>query len=163
MTGASWRVAAPGVSRQRVAGGAAWEVLSTPGVLVVGSVPGLRRLEQVGRVQRARWESVRPRALRVPAELVVVGASVTGGDAAAVIARLKDDPATAAIPVLHAGEGGCPGGCGADFCLSTGSASGQLARVAEALLDLARARARSSGLVAATFSVAGSPAAPPAV
>jgi hypothetical protein len=83
-------------------------------------------------------------------------------DATAAIVRLKADPATAAIPVLHAGEGTCPGGCGADFCLSTGSASGQLARVADALLELARARARRSGLVAATFSGSGSRAASPA-
>jgi hypothetical protein len=157
-----WRVPAPRASRQPEAGGVACEVRPVPGILVVGSVPGLRRLEQVGRVQRARWDTVRPRALRAPAELVVVGTSATGVDAAAVIVRLKDDPATAAIPVLHAGEGACPGGCGADFCLSTGPSSGQLARVAEALLELARARARSSGLVAATSSVAGAPAAPPA-
>jgi len=94
--------------------------------------------------------------------IVVDPMLATGNSAVAAIDRLKDDPATAAIPVLHAGEGACPGGCGADFCLSTGSASGQLARVAEALLELARARARSSGLVAATSSVAGSRAAPPA-
>jgi len=106
-------------------------------------------------VQRARWGTVRPRAMRAPAELVVVGASATGVDAAAAIARLKADPASAAIPVLHAGAGACPGGCGADFCLSTASASGQLARVAEALLELARARARSSGLVVATSKDAG--------
>jgi hypothetical protein len=162
MTEAGWRAPAPGVSRQPVGGGAACEVRPVPGILVVGSVPGLRRLEQVGRVQRARWDTVRPRALRVPAELVVVGTSARRVHAAAVIARLKDDPATAAIPVLHAGEGACPGGCGADFCLSTGPSPGQLARVAEALLELARARARRSGLVAATFSVAGAQAAPPA-
>jgi hypothetical protein len=155
-----WRAA--GTWGPCAAGGVSRDIRSVPGILVVGSVPGLRRLEQVGRVQRARWSTVRPRAERAPAELVVVGASATGVDAAAAIARLKAEPTTAAIPVLHAGEGACPGGCGADFCLSTGFASGQLARVAEALLELARARARSSGLVAATPSVAGSRAAPPA-
>jgi hypothetical protein len=157
-----WRVPAPGASRHRVAGDTPWELGASPGILVVGSVPGLRSLGQVGRVERARWETVGPRALRVPAELVVVGASATAAAAAAAIARLKVDPATAAIPVLHAGAGVCPGGCGADFCLSTGSASAQLARVAEALLELARARARSSGLVAATASLAAPQAAPPA-
>jgi len=157
-----WGVVATGAPQAGVAGSGPGRVRPVPGILVVGCVPGLRRLEQVGRVQRARWDTVRPRAVRVPADLVVVGASATGADAAAAIARLKADPATAAIPVLHAGEGACPGGCGADFCLSTDLASGQLARVAEALLELARARARSSGLVAATSSVAGSRAAPPA-
>ncbi len=161
---AGWwrRDAAPGASRQWVSRGAGGDVRSIPGILVVGSVSGLRSLEQVGRVRRARLGAVGPGALRAPTELVVVGASATGVDAAAAVGRLKADPATAAIPVLHAGEEACPGGCGADFCLSTGSASGQLARVAEALLELARARARSSGLVAATSSVAGSRAAPPA-
>ena len=133
-----------------------------PGIVVVGSIPGLRVLQAIGRVQRARWGTLRPRAVQALADLVVVGSPADGVDAVAAIDRLKDDPATAAIPVLHAGEGACPGGCGADFCLSTGSASGQLARVAEALLELARARARSSGLVAATPSLAGSRAAPPA-
>jgi hypothetical protein len=161
---AGWRRrgAVAGASRQGAGRGAAWDVRSPPGILVVGSVSGLRRLEPVGRVRRARWGPVGPSALRAPVELVVVGASATGMDADAAIARLKADPATAAIPVLHAGEEACPGGCGADFCLSSGSASGQLARVAEALLELARARVRSSGLVVATSSVAGYRAAPPA-
>jgi hypothetical protein len=163
MKKAGWcRAVAPGGSPRHGTRDGTWDVGSVPGILVVGSISGLRSLEQVGRVQRAGWGTVAPRALRAPAELVVVGTSAAEVDAAAVIARLKADPATAVIPVLHAGEGACPGGCGADFCLSTSSGSGQLARVADALLELARARARSSGLVAAKFSAAGSRAAPPA-
>jgi hypothetical protein len=82
---------------------------------------------------------------------VVVGETPAEVDAVALIARLKDDPATAAIPVLHAApaESRCSG-CPADFCLSNGATPGQLARVAGALLELARAQARSSGLHAAT-------------
>jgi hypothetical protein len=163
MAKAGWlRVGPVGTPQARVAAGASCDARPLPGILVVGSVTGLRRLEEVGHVERARWGSVGPRALRAPAELVVVGASATAADAAPAIARLKADPATAAIPVLHAGEGACPGGCGADFCLCTGSASGQLARVAEALLELARARARSSGLVAAASAAVASRAASPA-
>ncbi len=156
-----WRIAA-GRGSAALAGGGSRDVRSVPGILVVGSISGLHTLEQVGRVQRARWGTVGPRAVRVPAELVVVGACPTGVEAAVTIARLKDDAATGAIPVLHAGEGACPGGCGADFCLSTGCGPAQLARVAEALLELARARARSSGLVAATSPAARLRAAPPA-
>jgi len=133
-----------------------------PTVLVVGVVRHVEWLRTLGRVERARWSCVPTRAARSAADLVVVGGPAAGVHAPAAIARLKEDAATAAIPVLHAGDGVCPGGCGADFCLSTGSASGQLARVAEALLELARARARSSGLVAARPSLAGPRAAPPA-
>ena len=130
-----------------------------PTILVVGVVPHVEWLRTLGRIERARWRPLAPRAAWSAADLVVVGRTAAGADAAAVIARLKDDPATAATPVLHAADGVCPG-CGADFCLTTGSASGQLARVAEALLELARARARSSGLARA--SLAGREVAPPA-
>jgi hypothetical protein len=158
----SWPASVTRAQQQRAAGAAPRDVATPPGILVVGSVAGVRSLEQVGCVQRAGCRAVKPRAVRHPAELVVVGEAVAAEGDAAVIKGLKDDPATAAVPVLHAGEEACPGGCGADFCLSAGAAPGLLARVAEALLELARARARSSGLVAARAARAGRPAAPPA-
>jgi hypothetical protein len=127
------------------------------GILVVGSVRGVESLQQVGRVDRAGWGAVRRRAALSRADLVVVGQPSPGVDAVADIAELKADPVTAAIPVLHdaPADTGCPG-CRADVCLSVGSAPGQLARVAEALLELARARARRSGLYAARAFLAGS-------
>jgi len=135
---------------------------AAPTLLVVGVVPHIEWLRALGHVERARWRLLAPRAARSAADLVVVGRPAAGADAVAVIARLKDDPATAATPVLHAdpAEFGCPG-CRADICLSTGSVPGQLARVAEALLDLARARARSSGLYAARAPLAGGEASRP--
>ncbi len=124
---------------------------SAPTILVVGVVPHIEWLRALGRIERARWRLLAPRAARSAADLVVVGRPLSGADAVAVIARLKDDPATAATPVLHADPAAvrCPG-CRADLCLSSGPVPGQLARVAGALLDLARARARSSGLYAAS-------------
>ncbi len=135
---------------------------AAPTILVVGVVRRVEWLRALGHVERARWRLLAPRAARSAADLVVVGRPASGADAVAVIAWLKDDPATAATPVLHAdpAELGCPG-CRADICLSTGSVPGQLARVAEALLDLARARARSSGLYVARASLAGCEASRP--
>lgn len=156
-----WRVWGAGAPEPRAVGSSARKLAAAPRILVVGSVRGLQGLQQVGRVQRRRWDSVRPRA--TSAELVVIGRSSRALDATAEIARLKDDPATAATPVLHAdpAEFGCPG-CRADVCLSTAFVPGQLARVAEALLELARARARSSGLYTARAFLAGCEASRPA-
>jgi hypothetical protein len=156
-----WRVWGAGAPEPRAVGSSARKLAAAPRILVVGSVRGLQGLQQVGRVKRTLWGSVRPRA--ASAELVVIGRSSGGSDATAAIARLKDDPATAATPVLHAdpAEIRCAG-CRADVCLSTGSVPGQLARVAEALLELASARARSSGLFAARASLAGGEASRPA-
>jgi len=136
---------------------------TTPTILVVGVVPHLERLRTLGHTQRARWPLLAPRAARSGVDLVVVGRRPGRADAQAVIARLKDDPATAATPVLHIApaEDGCPE-CRADVCLSAGSTPGQLARVAEALLELARARARRSGLHAARASLAEGTASRPA-
>jgi hypothetical protein len=143
-------------SSTRVASGAA------PTLLVAGVVRHIHRLRQLGQVESAGTSLLAPRAFQSAADLIIVGCPPGGTDEAAVIARLKDDPATAAVPILHAGDEVCAGGCGADFCLSAGSTAGQLARVAEALLDLARARARRSGLVAARAALEARPAAPPA-
>lgn len=136
---------------------------AAPTILVAGVVHHLESLEALGNVQRARWSRLAPRAAGSPADLIVVGRPSAGADAVAAIARLKADPATAATPVLHAApaEDGCTE-CRADVCLSTGSTPGQLARVAEALLELARARARSSGLYAARASLAAGAASRPA-
>ena len=115
---------------------------SMPTILVAGVVHHLEWLQALGRIQRARWNMLAPHAARAPAGLVVVGRPLAGVDAAAVIAELKDDPATAAIPVLHAApvEAGCTA-CRADVCLGAGTAPGQLVRVADVLLELARVRA----------------------
>jgi hypothetical protein len=136
---------------------------AAPTILVVGVVRHVEWLLTLGRVERARWSVLAPRAARSAADLVVVGRPTSGADAVALIARLKDEPATAATPVLHAdaAELGCAG-CRADACLSTGSVPGQLTRVAGALLELARARARSSGLCVARASLAGCEASRPA-
>jgi len=136
---------------------------AAPTILVVGVVRHIEWLWALGRVERARGSELATPAARSAADLVVVGGPSAGADAVAVIARLKDDPATAATPVLHAdpAELGCMG-CRADVCLSTGSVPGQLTRVAQALLDLARAQARSSGLYVARASLAASEASRPA-
>ena len=136
---------------------------TAPTILVAGAVRHLEWLETLGNVGRATWSLLAPRAARSGADLVVVGRPPSGVDAVAVIARLKGDPATAATPVLHAApaETGCSE-CRADVCLSSGSTPGQLARVAEALLELARARARRSGLYAARASLATGAASRPA-
>jgi len=151
-------------ARWRVQGKAAGRGPDTaPTILVAGVVRHLEWLEALGRVQRARWSLLAPRAAGAPADLIVVGQASAGVAAGAVIAALKDDPSTSAIPVLHAApaEDACPE-CRADVCLSAGSTPGQLARVAEALLELARARARSSGLYAARASLAAGAASRPA-
>jgi hypothetical protein len=134
-----------------------------PRILVAGSVAHVEGLRALGDTKRAGWSLLARRAARSGADLVVVGRPSAGADALSAIARLKDDPATASTPVLHAApaEDACPE-CRADVCLSTGSSAGQLARVAQALLDLARARARSSGLYAARDSLAAGAAARPA-
>jgi hypothetical protein len=136
---------------------------AAPTILVVGAVHHLECLRVLGHTQRARWDLLAPRAAGSPADLIVVGQASAGVQAGAVIAELKDDPSTSAIPVLHAApaEDACPE-CRADVCLSTGSTPGQLARVAGALLELARARARSSGLYAARASLAAGAASRPA-
>jgi hypothetical protein len=120
-------------------------------------------LEALGRVQFAPLNLLAPSAARSPADLVVVGRVPAGVAPTTVVAEIKDGPSTSAIPVLHAApaEDACPE-CRADVCLSTGSSAGELARVAEALLDLARARARRSGLYAARDSLAAGAAARPA-
>ena len=126
---------------------------AAPTILVVGFVRHLEWLRGLGRVEKARWSLLAPRSV---ADLVVVGRPSSGADALALIARLKDEPATAATPVLHADAADLScAGCRADACLSTGSVPSQLARVAEALLDLARARAQSSGLYVSRASLAG--------
>ena len=136
---------------------------AAPTILVVGAVQHLESLQDIGHIQRAGWRVVAPCAARSPADLVVVGRPSAEVDAAAVIAGLKSDPATAAIPVLHVApvEAGCAR-CPADACLSAGSTPGQMARVAHVLLELARARARSSGLYAARARLAAGAASRPA-
>ncbi|HSD67287.1 MAG TPA: hypothetical protein VLF95_11330 [Vicinamibacteria bacterium] len=134
-----------------------------PTILVAGVVHHLEWLEGVGRVQRAPWDVLAPRAAASPADLIVVGRPSGGLAAEAVIAALKDDPSTSAIPVLHAAPpGDACAECRADVCLSAGSSPGQLARVADALLELARALARRSGLSAARASLAGGAVSRPA-
>jgi len=117
--------------------------VATPTILVAGIVRDLAGLRQLGRLERARWSGLGPRAARRGAALVVVGGSSRGVDAVAAIAQLKERPGTAAIPVLHAAapEGGCPG-CHADVCLPAGARAGQLARVTGVLLDLYETKAR---------------------
>jgi two-component system cell cycle sensor histidine kinase/response regulator CckA len=117
-------------------------VAAMPTILVVGIVHNLEGLREVGQLQRARWSGLTTSAARWGASLVLVGHSTADVDAASAIARLKDAPATGAIPVLHAAtpEAGCPG-CRADVCLPAGARPGQLARVAGVLLDLHETRA----------------------
>ena len=87
--------------------------------MVAGVVHHLEGLQGLGQIQRARWGVLAPYAARWPADLVVVGRPPAGVDPVAVIAGLKDDPATAGIPVLHVAphERGCAE-CRADVCLS---------------------------------------------
>ena len=141
----------------------AGERVEAPRVVVAGAVHHLEWLRALGRIERARWGRVAACAVRSAADLIVVGRAPAGVDAGAVIAGLKDGPSTSSIPVLHAAsaEDGCAE-CRADVCLSTGSTPGELARVAEALVELARARARSSGLYAARDCLAEGAASRPA-
>jgi signal transduction histidine kinase/ActR/RegA family two-component response regulator len=108
---------------------------------VAGVVHHLEALQEVGHLHRARWSRVVSDATRWPADLVVVGRASAGVDVSAVMAGLKDDPATDGIPVLHAlpPEVECTE-CRADVCLTGGWAPRQLARVAHVLMDLRRAR-----------------------
>jgi signal transduction histidine kinase/ActR/RegA family two-component response regulator len=113
-----------------------------PTILVVGIVESLEGLRDVGHLDRARWSGLGTSAARCEADLVIVGRSSTGADPVSAIARLKERPATGAIPVLHASpEAGCPG-CQAEVCLPAGARPGQLARVARVLLDLRHVMAR---------------------
>ena len=115
---------------------------TAPTIVIAGVVHHLEGLQGLGHLQRARWSLVGPYAARWPADLVVVGRPLPGVDAVAVIAGLKDDPATRAIPVLHApSDAGCEE-CRADVCLSGGWSPGQLERVSRVLLELGQARAR---------------------
>ena len=115
---------------------------TAPTIVIAGVVHHLEGLQGLGHLQRARWSLVGPHAARRPADLVVVGRPLPGIDAVAVIAGLKDDPATGGIAVLHApSDAGCQE-CRADVCLSGGWSPGQLARVSRVLIELGRARAR---------------------
>ena len=115
---------------------------TAPTIVIAGVVHHLEGLQGLGHLQRARWSLVGPYAARWPADLVVVGRPLPGVDAVAVIAGLKDDLATRAIPVLHApSDAGCEE-CRADVCLSGGWSPGQLERVSRVLLELGQARAR---------------------
>ncbi|HUL76773.1 MAG TPA: ATP-binding protein [Vicinamibacteria bacterium] len=114
-----------------------------PTILAVGIVHNLEGLGRLGHLQRSRWSELVPGASRHAADLVVVGHSSSGVDGPAVIARLKDTPATGTIPVLHVDPSAvaCTG-CRADVCLPAEARPGQLARVARVLLDLRRLKGR---------------------
>ena len=115
---------------------------TAPTIVIAGVVHHIEGLQGLGNLQRARWSLVGPYAARWPADLVVVGRPLPGVDAVAVIAGLKDDPATRGIAVLHApSDVGCEE-CRADVCLSGGWSPGQLARVSRVLLELCQVRAR---------------------
>jgi signal transduction histidine kinase len=118
---------------------------TAPTIVIAGVVHHLEGLQGIGHLQRARWSVVGPYAARRPADLVVVGRPLPGVDAVAVIAGLKDDPATRGIAVLHApSDAGCEE-CRADVCLSGGWSPGQLARVARVLIEVGQARAWAAG------------------
>jgi signal transduction histidine kinase len=111
-------------------------------IVIAGVVHHLEGIQGLGRLRRTRWSLVGLYAARWPADLVVVGRPLPGVDAVAVIAGLKDDPATRSIAVLHApSDAGCEE-CRADVCLSGGWSPGQLARVSRVLVELGQARAR---------------------
>jgi signal transduction histidine kinase len=114
---------------------------AVPTILVAGIVYHLERFQELGYIQRARWSVVVPGAVRGPADLVVVGAPSGGGGTAALVAELKRDPATAAIPVLHvfAADARCDG-CGADVCLAVDAPPATLVGAARSLLELRRTR-----------------------
>jgi two-component system cell cycle sensor histidine kinase/response regulator CckA len=114
---------------------------AVPTILVAGIVYHLERFQELGYIQRARWSVVVPGAVRGPADLVVVGAPSGGGGTAALVAELKKDAATAAIPVLHLFPADAPcDGCGADVCLALDAPPATLVGAARSLLDLRRTR-----------------------
>jgi hypothetical protein len=124
-----------------VAGPVKRPTAARPTILIAGLVRHQEVLERIGEVRRAGWN------LRGPgtagADLVVVGQASTGVDVLALIAGLKDRSRSGSVPVVHAAPTEAPcAACRADVCLSSGSAPGQLARVADVLLELGR-RART--------------------
>jgi hypothetical protein len=126
--------------------GAAEQVTRTtaprPTILIAGLVRHQEVLERIGQVRRAGWNLGRPGT--AGADLVVVGQASPGVDVLALIAGLKDRSRPGSVPVVHAAPTEAPcAACRADVCLSSGSAPGQLARVADVLLEMGR-RARTA-------------------
>jgi hypothetical protein len=113
-----------------------------PTILIAGLVRHQEVLERIGQVRRAGWNLGGPGA--AGADLVVVGQASPGVDAVTVIAGLRDRARWGTVPVVHVAPTEAPcAACRADVCLSSGSAPGQLARVADVLLELGR-RARTA-------------------
>jgi len=115
---------------------------SRPTILIAGLVRHQEVLERIGQVRRAGGNLGRPGT--AGADLVVVGQASPGIDAVTVIAWLKDGSGWGTVPVVHVAPTETPcAACRADVCLSSGSAPGQLARVADVLLETGR-RARTA-------------------
>jgi len=89
-----------------------------PTILVTGVVPRLDRLRQLGRVKRAEWGAVVRESAGPGVALAILGSAPAHVDTRAVMAELRREAATAAVPLLHlAGHDSACEGCRADVCL----------------------------------------------
>jgi PAS domain S-box-containing protein len=112
-----------------------------PTILVAGVVRRLDRLRELGEVRRADLGAFREESARGRVDLAVVGTSPPHVDTLGMISHLKNDPLTAAIPVLHLvhSRTACVR-CGADVCLSADESPDTMEGVARALVGLRRAQ-----------------------
>jgi signal transduction histidine kinase len=105
-------------------------------MVVAGVVAHIEGLSGLGRLERVRARDAVVRVAGGPADLVVVGGFPTGGRSSNLIARLKQDPSTDRVPVLHAEAGECE--CRADLCLPGAWTAEHLRRAARVLLERRR-------------------------
>ncbi len=117
-------------------GGRAFGAGADPTIVAVGVIAHIEGLSGLGRLERVRARDAVARAASGPADLVVVGAFSAGGRSSNLIARLKQDPSTDGIPVLHVEGGEC--GCHADLCLPGAWTADHVRRAARVLLERRR-------------------------
>ncbi len=110
-----------------------------PTILVTGVVPRLDRLRQLGRVKRAEWTAVVRESAGPGVALAILGSAPAHVDTHAVMAELRSEAATAAVPLLHlaAHDDACEG-CRADVCLPAPTRPETLLGVTRTLLTLRR-------------------------
>ena len=110
-----------------------------PTILVTGVVPRLDRLRQLGRVKRAEWTAVVRESAGPGVALAILGSAPAHVDTHAVMAELRREAATAAVPLLHlAGHDAACEGCRADVCLPALTRPETLLGVTRTLLTLRR-------------------------
>jgi PAS domain S-box-containing protein len=110
-----------------------------PTILITGVVPRLDRLRELGRVKRAEWTAVVRESAGPGVALAILGSAPAHVDTRAVMAELRREAATAAVPLLHlAGHDSACEGCRADVCLPALTRPETLLGVTRTLLTLRR-------------------------